>query len=69
MVLKTRQEGYRKCSEGCGSSYLYQSYPVDTFLGERGISSGGQRQRIAIARALLRDTPFSFSTKRPALLM
>ena len=31
----------------------------DTELGERGINlSGGQKQRIAIARALLRDTPF-----------
>lgn len=31
----------------------------DTELGERGINlSGGQKQRIAIARALLRNTPF-----------
>jgi subfamily B ATP-binding cassette protein MsbA len=31
----------------------------DTMVGERGVSlSGGQRQRIAIARAIVRDTPF-----------
>ena len=31
----------------------------ETEVGERSINlSGGQRQRIAIARALLRDSPF-----------
>jgi ATP-binding cassette subfamily B protein len=31
----------------------------DTMVGERGVTlSGGQRQRIAIARAVIRDTPF-----------
>lgn len=32
---------------------------LDTWIGEHGLRlSGGERQRIAIARALLRDTPF-----------
>lgn len=32
---------------------------LDTWVGEHGIRlSGGERQRLAIARALLRDTPF-----------
>jgi ATP-binding cassette subfamily C protein CydC len=32
---------------------------LDTWLGEHGLAlSGGERQRLALARALLRDTPF-----------
>ena len=32
---------------------------LDTWLGEHGLAlSGGERQRLAVARALLRDTPF-----------
>ena len=38
----------------------------DTVVGERGGTlSGGQRQRIAIARAVIRDSPFSFWMSRP----
>ena len=37
----------------------------DTPAGEAGKQlSGGERQRIAIARAILKDAPLSFLTKR-----
>jgi thiol reductant ABC exporter CydC subunit len=38
-----------------------QEFPagLDTWVGEQGLAlSGGERQRLAVARALLRDTPF-----------
>jgi ATP-binding cassette subfamily B protein/subfamily B ATP-binding cassette protein MsbA len=39
----------------------------DTVIGERGATlSGGERQRLSIARALLKDAPFSSSTNPPA---
>jgi len=38
----------------------------DTQIRERGLNlSGGQKQRLSIARAVLKDTPSSSSTRRP----
>lgn len=47
--------------EQAGLSDWFTTLPngLDTWVGEHGLRlSGGERQRLAVARALLRDTPF-----------
>lgn len=44
---------------GLGEWLLTLPKGLDTWVGEHGLRlSGGERQRLAVARALLRDTPF-----------
>lgn len=52
-LIKVAKQAY------CYDFIMSLSDKFETKLGERGINlSGGQKQRIAIARALLRNTPF-----------